>query len=111
MNYYPSLERNENDYLGKSLRNNSKANLSKLHSVHAKKLIQDLEVENKEIHREKAIAYLIEKQKEWLKQENILKELIMLNQLRTSVFEDDISKNPKGQILEPGFRVIFSEMK
>ncbi len=88
-----------------------KKNLSKLHSVHAKKLIQDLEVENKEIHREKAKAYLFEKQQGWIKQENILKELIMLNQLRTSVFEDEISKNPKGQILEPGFRLIFPEMK
>lgn len=29
--------------------------------------------------------------------------------LRTSVFDLELSKNPRGQILEPGFRVIFPE--
>ncbi len=88
-----------------------KAALSKLQTVHAKKLSQDLVVENKAAHREKARAYLMEKQKEWTIHVNILKELTMLNHLRTSVFEDDLSKNPKGQILEPGFRVIFPKMR
>jgi hypothetical protein len=31
--------------------------------------------------------------------------------LRKSVFESEISHNPKGQILEPGFRIIFPESK
>lgn len=32
---------------------------------------------------------------------------VQLLQNRKAVFESDISKNPRGQILEPGFRVIF----
>tara|TARA_B110001454_G_scaffold16145_1_gene14589 strand:+ start:73579 stop:75009 length:1431 start_codon:yes stop_codon:yes gene_type:complete len=32
---------------------------------------------------------------------------VQLLKNRNAVFESDISKNPKGQILEPGFRVIF----
>jgi hypothetical protein len=88
-----------------------KVNLGKLQSVHAKKLSQNLEIENKEAHREKAKAYLNEKQKSWSAQKYVENELIMLNELRTSVFEDDISKNPRGQILEPGFRVIFPVRK
>ena len=65
-----------------------KAGLSKIESAHAKKLLQDLEIENREAHRQKARAYLFDKQKAWMKHVNILKELTMLNQLRASVFDD-----------------------
>lgn len=33
----------------------------------------------------------------------------LLSQRRREVFDSEISKNPRGQILEPGFRVIFPE--
>lgn len=33
----------------------------------------------------------------------------LLGQRRQEVFDSEISKNPRGQILEPGFRVIFPE--
>jgi hypothetical protein len=84
-----------------------KANLSNIQSAHAKQLFRNLEIENKAIHREKARAYLKNKQEEWTVHVNVLKELTILNKSRNSVFKDDISKNPKGQILEPGFRVVF----
>jgi hypothetical protein len=34
---------------------------------------------------------------------------IKLMKLRKAVYKSEISQNPKGQILEPGFRVIFPE--
>lgn len=37
-------------------------------------------------------------------------EILRLNEQRRSVFKSEISKNPRGQILEPGFRVIFPVM-
>lgn len=37
----------------------------------------------------------------------VLKELIRLNRRRKQVADSEISQNPRGQILEPGFRVVF----
>lgn len=34
-----------------------------------------------------------------------------LVELRKSVYSSELSQNPKGQILEPGFRVIFPERR
>ena len=74
-------------------------------------IAQKLETNNKNEHRLLAKNHLREKQAEWMDAESVKSEVIFLNNLRTSVFNDAISKNPKGQILEPGFRVIFPLFK
>lgn len=61
----------------------------------------------REFHQRQAKDYLKRiivsiKSKETLKE-----EILRLQSKRLSVFENEISKNPLGQILEPGFRVIF----
>lgn len=40
---------------------------------------------------------------------HVKKYMRLLAQRRQEVFDSEISKNPRGQILEPGFRVIFPE--
>lgn len=84
-----------------------KKNLYSFNSLASLKLARDLEVHNKEELRKNATQYLINKQASWKNQNAVTEEIVKLNTLRLSVFSDDISKNPKGQILEPGFRVIF----
>jgi hypothetical protein len=66
-----------------------------------------METKNGDLHRNKAIIDLQEKLNLWSKEEAVLKEVKLLNTLRLSVFRDEISQSPRGQILEPGFRVIF----
>jgi hypothetical protein len=41
--------------------------------------------------------------------EGLQQAFLNLIQLRSEVFENELSQNPLGQILEPGFRVIFPE--
>jgi len=77
----------------------------------ARELAVKLESENKQQHRLLAEAYLAQKQTSWKTQAAVISELKLLNALRLSVFKDEISKNPKGQILEPWFRVIFPVMR
>ena len=67
----------------------------------------NLKIENANEHQQEAFNYLQGKQASWQDQNTITEEIISLNMLRKSVKNDDISKNPLGQILEPGFRVIF----
>lgn len=64
-------------------------------------------INNAKEHKQRAAQYIKDKISSWKAQVNVKKEIIKLNDLRLSVFKDDISKNPRGQILEPGFRVIF----
>lgn len=73
----------------------------------ALELAKKMEEVNGQQHRQEALAYLQEKQKNWASKQNVQEEVVKLNSLRISVFKDEISQNPRGQILEPGFRVIF----
>ncbi len=62
-------------------------------------------------HRIRALNYLEDKVKALATKEGVIRELRALDLLRKSVLFDEISKNPRGQILEPGFRVIFPEQE
>lgn len=73
-------------------------------------LLRTFTVPNKDEHRKIALQYLEEKEKSWESEEAVVREVKGLGALRDSVFKDEISMNPKGQILEPGFRVIFPKL-
>lgn len=62
-----------------------------------------------EWHRAFATKFIASKKAAVLKDEGLNSEFIHLIETRNAVFSSDISKNPLGQILEPGFRVIFPE--
>jgi hypothetical protein len=84
--------------------------LKKSDLASAKELLENLTNENRnaEYHRAQAQLF-IEKCAEKLKAETGVWELVRyLGQLRAEAFASEISKNPMGQILEPGFRVIFA---
>jgi hypothetical protein len=74
-------------------------------------LLKSLLVPNKEKHQELAQEYLVKKEITWKSQAGVDTEVWKLNTLRKSVFTDEISKNPLGQILEPGFRIVFPVFK
>jgi hypothetical protein len=77
----------------------------------ALELASKLELVDGELHRAKALNYLQQKENSWSAQPAVIQEVKNLNALRLSVFKDEISQNPKGQILEPGFRVIFPVLR
>jgi len=82
-------------------------NLTKNKSAPAKALLKNLSAINKDEHLEKA-ELLIENIKDLaLVKEGMDQLIIGLHKTRVSVFQNEISQNPLGQILEPGFRVIF----
>jgi hypothetical protein len=56
---------------------------------------------------QKAIAEWYAQTSKKMQSGDVETAFIQLVQNRKAVFESDISKNPRGQILEPGFRVIF----
>ena len=61
----------------------------------------------KDFHKKAAQSFLLETQstlKAASGKAQLFRELV---NKRLSVFNSEISKNPRGQILEPGFRVIF----
>lgn len=60
-----------------------------------------------ESHRKRAAKFLKEIQQAALNPLQFEKLFKQLQERRQAVFNDEISKNPLGQILEPGFRVIF----
>jgi len=62
---------------------------------------------NKQLHIMQAFKRLNEVQSNLNSAENQKHFFQNLINQRKAVFESEISKNPKGQILEPGFRVIF----
>lgn len=88
-------------------RDEFKMNLYALNTKASLELARNLEIQNKAELRKNAIGYVMNKESSWGNQKDVTNEILKLNALRLSVFTDDISKNPKGQILEPGFRVIF----
>jgi hypothetical protein len=70
-------------------------------------LLSNLLIINKLEHKSVAKQYLLNKERSWNSQNGVSQEVLKLDKLRTSVFSDEISKNPRGQILEPGFRIVF----
>lgn len=85
-------------------------NLERSSLPRAHELALNLRVLDKAHHKERAKKYLKDKEVSWGMQAGVVIEVMKLNELRESVFEDVISRNPRGQILEPGFRVIFPLM-
>ena len=57
------------------------------------------------------MKYLSKRESSWMTQVGVTCELQALNDLRNSVLDDEISQNPRGQILEPGFRIIFPKFE
>ena len=84
-------------------------NLQTSHLEGAKKLLVHLTgPEFSSIHHARtARKYLSEVQRQLSDEQSLQLSLVDLQEKRASVFEDEISQNPRGQILEPGFRVIF----
>lgn len=74
------------------------------------KVADNLSRTNGEEHRMKARAYIASKKMNLTTYESLVSEVTKLAKLRKSVFDDEISKNPKGQILEPGFRIVFPQI-
>lgn len=72
-------------------------------------LSSNFKIQNGDEHKKKAAQYIEDKKLSWNSSQKVIEELQKLNVLRLSVYQDEISQNPQGQILEPGFRVIFPE--
>jgi len=61
-------------------------------------------------HLKQAKAFIEQCTEKFQKLDNVIKLVQLLDQRRNEVKASEISKNPRGQILEPGFRVIFPEL-
>jgi hypothetical protein len=61
--------------------------------------------------RERAATYLTACQEKLAAGSDVASLVELLDQRRAEVFASEISKNPKGQIFEPGFRVIFPKLQ
>ncbi|MEE2671757.1 MAG: hypothetical protein VYA54_08605 [Bdellovibrionota bacterium] len=73
-------------------------------------LVSDLSKTNKKSHLVKVKNYLRDLQMSFSTAEGVIESVSYLSGIRESVYDDEISKNPRGQILEPGFRIVFPEM-
>lgn len=62
---------------------------------------------NAQFHRARAASVLTACQSNLKNKDVVIKMFSLLAQRRAEAGASEISKNPKGQILEPGFRVIF----
>lgn len=62
-------------------------------------------------HQARALRVLSECQKRIQEKAAVIEMYKLLAQRRAEGFASEISKNPRGQILEPGFRVIFPKVK
>jgi hypothetical protein len=62
-------------------------------------------------HQARAARLLSECQKRLQEKSAVIEMYKLLAQRREEAFASEISKNPEGQILEPGFRVIFPKVK
>ncbi|AWN75284.1 hypothetical protein LEAN103870_12100 [Legionella anisa] len=79
----------------------------------AKKLLKNLSSpqQNVEFYMRKAKRFLLQCQSKLQDSEHVVRMYHLLMQRRAEVRASEISLNPLGQILEPGFRVIFPENK
>lgn len=78
-------------------------NLAASENLHAKELLIKLRQMDGSSHVKQA--------KDYLKSLTLPAMVNKLNVIRKSVLAEEISKNPRGQILEPGFRIIFPEFR
>jgi hypothetical protein len=85
-------------------------NLRKVDLPAARELADKLQRSDLAEHRARARAHLETLSRKLSSAGGIRDQLRALDRLRRSVFGDEISRNPRGQILEPGFRVIFAEI-
>lgn len=65
--------------------------------------------QTKTAHRQATASFLSQCQNRLKSPQGVQELVSVLGQTRLEAFASDISKNPRGQILEPGFRVIFPE--
>ncbi len=89
---------------------NLKANANR--NPAAKELLNNLTDQSRDIkfHQARASRILSQCQKSLREKSAVLEMYKLLAQRRAESFASEISKNPEGQILEPGFRVIFSKV-
>lgn len=87
------------------------ANLSKSANPKAKHLVENLTDSNRtiEYYQNKSKKFLNQCRIKLKNKANIEIMMRLLIQRRAEISASEISANPKGQILEPGFRVIFPE--
>jgi hypothetical protein len=62
-----------------------------------------------EYYQDKAEKFLMYCREKLKREENVQRLFLLLAQRREEIKASEISKNRRGQILEPGFRVIFPE--
>jgi hypothetical protein len=79
----------------------------------AQELLKNFTDKSRDIkfHQARALRILNQCQKNLQDQGAVLEMYKLLAQRRAEAFASEISKNPEGQILEPGFRVIFPVVK
>lgn len=63
------------------------------------------------MHLKTAGEYLSSVQRSLRTETGARSAIRLLHQRRREVYRDEISRNPRGQIFEPGFRVIFPELR
>ena len=93
----------------KDWQNQFKANLIRSRLPGASVLLSHLNDadQNMTVHRAKTSSFLSQCQERLKSPQGVIDLVTVLGQTRLEAFASDISKNPRGQILEPGFRVIF----
>lgn len=82
-------------------------NLNNANSENAKQLLENLKDTHLQIKTKKIMQQCQTRLQE---KSNVVDFVRLLAQRRKEVKDAEISKNPRGQILEPGFRVIFPDI-
>lgn len=87
-------------------------NLKSLNNASSRELLDHLtnDTHTPDFHRHKAINFLMNCHEKLKNEDNVKSMFILLVQRRAEIKASEISKNRRGQILEPGFRVIFPEI-
>jgi len=90
-----------------SLKTSAKTNLA------AQELLNNLTdaTRNAQFHEARASRFLSQCQDRLQTGDSVTKLAQLLAQRRAEAFASEISKNPRGQILEPGFRVVFTQTR
>jgi hypothetical protein len=88
-------------------------NLSKSDDPAAKQLVENLTDLHRtpEFYQNKSEKFIKQCKLKASNEKNVEKLFQLLTQRRAEIFASEISANPRGQILEPGFRIIFPENK
>ena len=88
-----------------------KQNLASGRQPSEMELLQNLDdpLRDQIFHSQRASSMVANCEKRFDNRDNYLDLLEYVGQVRNEIKDSDISKNPRGQILEPGFRVVFPE--